>query len=480
MSAHEIVHKSVDHSNGEPSIMDDDDDDSIVGPRKKIKTETDHKVDDDDRHQNQQQQQQQQQQQEEEDHRSIQPNRLDSEEIDLEEEEIDSDEEGLFQRILVAAAAQGIPLEYLAARGLHLDFGGDDDDTPVDYPFEKPPTSIEDVANFIQSEKCQRIMVLSGAGMSVASGIPDFRSADGLYCTLDATKLTANSEQMEEIECDPSHCLDHHLFMENPLPCLEVNRSFILGVRERNWKATLSHRFVELLRTKTRHNGGGGQEGKLVRLYTQNIDGLEDQCEGIGHQRRIAVHGSMDEAECATCKKSMNFDAFCDKIRSQIKDISGKDKTAPAQSTPIICESCGAGTVKPSIVLFRSRLPEVFFQSVPDDVKNIDLLLIFGTSLAVAPANSIVRRIPKSSMRVLINREPVGRHLGLDYEENDRDFFAAGDCENIALNLIDKLGWIDDLRPLLSRNELPESSSILLRERLQQKERQHQLKSVTS
>jgi len=131
-------------------------------------------------------------------------------------------------------------------------------------------------------------------------------------------------------------------------------------------------------------------------------------------------------------------------------------------------------------VLFRSRLPEVFFQSVPDDVKNIDLLLIFGTSLAVAPANSIVRRIPKSSMRVLINREPVGRHLGLDYEENDRDFFAAGDCENIALNLIDKLGWIDDLRPLLSRNELPESSSILLRERLQQKERQHQLKSVTS
>mmetsp|Transcript_48542 Transcript_48542/g.54269 ORF Transcript_48542/g.54269 Transcript_48542/m.54269 type:complete len:84 (+) Transcript_48542:1356-1607(+) len=83
-------------------------------------------------------------------------------------------------------------------------------------------------------------------------------------------------------------------------------------------------------------------------------------------------------------------------------------------------------------------------------------------------------------MRVLINREPVGRHLGLDYEENDRDFFAAGDCENIALNLIDKLGWIDDLRPLLSRNELPESSSILLRERLQQKERQHQLKSVTS
>lgn len=56
-------------------------------------------------------------------------------------------------------------------------------------------------------------LYLFRAGMSVASGIPDFRSADGLYCTLDATKLTANSEQIGEIESDPSYCLDQHLFM---------------------------------------------------------------------------------------------------------------------------------------------------------------------------------------------------------------------------------------------------------------------------
>lgn len=49
--------------------------------------------------------------------------------------------------------------------------------------------------------------------MSVASGIPDFRSANGLYQTLDATKLTATPEQIEQIEIDPSYCLDHHLFM---------------------------------------------------------------------------------------------------------------------------------------------------------------------------------------------------------------------------------------------------------------------------
>ena len=323
--------------------------------------------------------------------------------------------------------------------------------------------------------------------MSVASGIPDFRSANGLYATLDASKLTATEEQIEKIRSDPSYSLDQHLFMENPLPCLEVNREFILGVKERRWKATLAHRFIECLRTKVKNREGGG---KLVRWYTQNIDGLEDQCEGIGHEKRIAVHGSMDEAECATCGASMNFDIFCSKVRYQIKDILGRDPSAPAQSTPIVCPSCGAPTVKPSIVLFRSRLPEVFFQNVPTDVKDIDLLLVLGTSLAVAPANSLVMRIPRSSMRVLMNREPVGWHLGLDYDSNDRDYFAEGNCENVALDFMEKLGWLDDLKPTLDQGGFPESSSTLLRERLerlgeqkrlhqrQQMQLQHDYKSV--
>jgi len=103
-----------------------------------------------------------------------------------------------------------------------------------------------------------------------------------------------------------------------------------------------------------------------------------------------------------------------------------------------------------------------------EDIKNVDLLLILGTSLSVAPANSIVWRTPKSCMRVLINREPVGLHLGFDHESNDRDFFAAGNCENIALDFIEKLGWLNDLKSLLDQKEFPESSSKLLQERLQQ------------
>ena len=341
--------------------------------------------------------------------------------------------------------------------------------------------------------------------MSVASGIPDFRSSDGLYATLNADVLTASEEQRERISMDPSYSLDQHLFMENPLPCLEVNREFVLGVQERRWKATLAHRFVEMLRSQTNCNNATSgtnekssdnehaddprqeqqqqqqNEPKLVRLYTQNIDGLEDQCIGMDpHRRRIAVHGSMDEAQCATCGAKMDFDVFCSKLKRQIKDITGRDPTAPTESTPIKCQSCDHPTVKPSIVLFRSPLPPVFFESVPRDVEDIDLLIVIGTSLAVAPANSLVWRVPKSSMRVLINREPAGRMLGMDYESHDRDFFAQGDCEDVVLDLMDELGWIDNLRPLLDNNSLPESSAQRLRKRLTDKAKEKDASKVTS
>jgi hypothetical protein len=84
---------------------------------------------------------------------------LDSEEINFDEEEATSDDEELFQQILALARSGRIPLEYLAARGIHIEL---DDDEPVEYPFDNPPSSIADVADFIQSDKCQRIMVLAG------------------------------------------------------------------------------------------------------------------------------------------------------------------------------------------------------------------------------------------------------------------------------------------------------------------------------
>jgi NAD+-dependent protein deacetylase sirtuin 2 len=395
-------------------------------------------------------------------------------------------------RFLQATArSQGIPMEYILHH-MQRQMGGEDDSEDddeegdaSDYPAR--PTCLKDVANLIQSDGCRKIVILAGAGMSVVSGIPDFRSADGLYRTINVDVLSGlNEEQREQIRNDPSLALDQHLFLEHPTVCLELQRDFILGVHEQRWKATLAHRFCELLHTKFLQNGpqknNGGENnnnnnhgGKLARLYTQNIDGLEDQCATLPRDKVIAVHGSMDRAECAHCGAEMEFDTFCQRVRDQIKNIHASDAASQA-STPIQCQQCGRPTVKPGIVLFRSSLPHAFFTHVPRDTTNVDLLLIIGTSLRVAPANTIVYRVPKRCVRVLINREAEGMHLGLNFSSSSssstRDYFAQGDIDAVILELAGHLGWWDDLAPYLIDDQLPASSAALLRAVLREREEQ--------
>lgn len=344
-------------------------------------------------------------------------------------------------------------------RGVPMLFG-DEDQEEVVYSFGDAPKSLADVARFIRSDDCQSIIILAGAGMSVASGIPDFRSAGGLYDTLRPNLLTATEVEREAIRVDPTTALEMGMFLQNPLPCLELNRPFILGTRDRLWKATLAHRFVELLHMKT---------GKLTRLYQQNIDGLESQCTNLPRDKVVMVHGSMDEAECALCKTKSNFHGFCSLVEKKIKDIEEKDPTAPAISTPIACDLCGYETMKPSIVLFRSALPQEFFHNAREDLPDVDLLIVVGTSLAVAPANSLIYRSPRSAMRLVVNREPVGYRLGIDYSDHaKRDYFAQGDIDKVLLDLVDELGWLEDLQSLCE--QLPQQSAAVLKARLERDE----------
>lgn len=360
-------------------------------------------------------------------------------------------------------SARGIPL----GLGIYGDFDHDED---IEYPFASCPSSLKDVASFINSDACQSIIVLAGAGMSTNSGIPDFRSVGGLYDTLKPELLTASEFERIAIRMDPTVALNQHLFLENPLPCLELNRPFLLGTRDRKWKATLGHRFVELLHTKT---------GKLTRMYTQNIDGLEFQCKDLPHDKIIAVHGSMSEAECARCGTKSDFDEFCRLLELNIKDIHGEDPNAPKESKGIECTVCGYEALKPSIVLFKSPLPKIFFETVPRDMPHADLLFVIGTSLAVAPANTLVVRVPKRTMRVVVNREHVGSRLGIDYSaEAKRDYFAKGDSDAILSDLMVELGWLDDLSRL-TQDDLPEESARVLKACLE-RERKETIPTVAS
>lgn len=266
----------------------------------------------------------------------------------------------------------------------------------------KLPVDLAGLARFILSDRCQSIVILTGAGVSCSSGIPDFRSPGGMYDTLRPDLITAASEEREAMRKDPTAVVEKSMFMRNSLPYLEVRRPFILGTREKKWKATLAHRFVELLHKNT---------GKLTRLYTQNIDGLDYQCKDLPPEKIVAVHGSIGKASCESCGAPVNFDEFCDEVKCCIKDIYGQDKTAPKQSSPIVCKCCNKPTVKPSTVLFGASLPTTFFDRSEDDTKSADLLIVAGTSLVASPANFLVQMVPLTSMRVIVNMDPVGQHL---------------------------------------------------------------------
>lgn len=372
-----------------------------------------------------------------------------------------SDDESDEQAAMIASllhSEHGEALRAYLARFESYDTSDMGQCVPMNMP--KPPTFPDEVADFLQSPMCKSIIVLAGAGMSVSSGIPDFRSAGvGLYDTLRPELLTASELEQALIEDDPTLALDKGMFLENPLPMLETKRSFILGTYERKWRATLAHRFVEMLHTKL---------GKLTRLYTQNIDGLEMQTQ-LPKEKVVPVHGTMAAAACEMCGEEMDFDEFCGKVRTNIKDITGLDYTAPAQSTPIVCQACQNPTMKPTIVLFRGQMPADFHIKAAQDLPDCDLLIIMGTSLTVAPANSLVYRIPPTALRMVMNNEPVGRRLGIDYsEESLRDVWASGYTDESCLNLAEKLGWLDDLAGIV--NELPDSSAELLRGRLAQRQ----------
>ncbi|KAL7511265.1 hypothetical protein ACHAXN_008299 [Cyclotella atomus] len=377
---------------------------------------------------------------------------------DSDEEEDESDHQAALLASLLHSEHGEAIRAYLSR---HSSFNPGDMAQCVPMHMPAPPTFPGEMAEFLLSPLCKSAIVLAGAGMSVSSGIPDFRSAGvGLYDTLQPDLLTASELERELIAEDPTLALDKGMFLRNPLPMLELKRDFILGTQEARWKSTIAHRFVEFLHTKL---------GKLTRIYTQNIDGLELQCKGLPREKVVNVHGSMGAAACELCETEVDFDEFCFKVRSSVKDITGQSTDAPTESKPILCEECGKPTVKPTIVLFRGSMPKEFHERTAEDLGDCDLLIIMGTSLTVSPANSLVYRIPPTCLRLIVNNQRVGRMLGIDYTENSiRDVFAHGHSDEMCLDLMDKLGWLDDLASIM--DDLPESNAQMLRERLAQKD----------
>jgi NAD-dependent SIR2 family protein deacetylase len=279
-----------------------------------------------------------------------------------------------------------------------------------------------------------------------------------MYDTLQPALITCTAQERRLLGIDPTYVVSWEIFSRNSFPYLEVRRPFILGTAAKQWKATIAHRFVELLEQNL--------PAKLTRLYTQNIDGLHQQCTGLPADKIVPVHGTLSRVACEGCGTPMDGNVFCEQVRTRIKDIYHMDRTAPATSSPILCSTCDRALVKPTTVLFgRSLSPDVFAR-MEEDLPHVDLLLVAGTSLVVSPVNSIVNKVPSHTKRVVINTKAVGQDLGVDYSgSSSRDLFLQGSCDEVFLELIQHLGWLDQL----SLDDLPEASAALVqRARLRQ------------
>lgn len=205
-------------------------------------------------------------------------------------------------------------------------------------------------------EKSERIVFFGGAGVSTESGIPDFRSVDGLYS--------------QSYDVPPETILSHGFFVREPETFFRFYREKMLAL---DALPNAAHRRLAALE----------REGKLTAVVTQNIDGLH---QAAGSKKVLELHGSVHRNYCQKCG------AFYD--AQFVKSSSGVPR----------CH-CG-GIIKPDVVLYEEALDQNVLQEAVEVIAQADMLIVGGTSLVVWPAAALVDYY-RGNRLVLINREPT-------------------------------------------------------------------------
>lgn len=202
-------------------------------------------------------------------------------------------------------------------------------------------------------EQSDNIVFFGGAGVSTESGIPDFRSTDGLY--------------NQEYKWKPETILSHSFYMRNKKDFFEFYRNKMIC---KEAKPNITHYKLAELEMK----------GKIKAVITQNIDGLHQMA---GSKEVLELHGSVHRNYCCNCNK------FYDS--SYILDSSGIP----------FCE-CG-GDIKPDVVLYEEGLNDDIISKVIDYISKADVLIVGGTSLSVYPAAGLIQYY-KGNKLILINK----------------------------------------------------------------------------
>lgn len=225
----------------------------------------------------------------------------------------------------------------------------------------------------------KNVLVLAGAGISVSCGIPDFRSRGcGLYATLDADEYG--------LSC-PEDLFEWEVFRDDPRPFYRFAKALYFPKgRDKPLEPSDSHRFLALLQKK----------GMLLRVYTQNIDGLE-QAAGVSPKKMVYAHGSLQWATCCKCKHRVSSADIEDSIlagtvprctqnasppeeKPVSKRSSSRKRARPVRSPAR--KGCG-GVLKPGVTFFGETLHGNVSRSLEIDREKADALVVIGTSLSV-------------------------------------------------------------------------------------------------
>ena len=213
-----------------------------------------------------------------------------------------------------------------------------------------------------------RIVFFGGAGVSTESGIPDYRSVDGLY--------------HQKFKYPPEVMLSHTFFMSHTEEFYDFYRNKLLALDAKPNAAHLKLAELE-------------KAGKLLAVITQNVDGLHQKA---GSKNVYELHGSVHRYFCMDCHKPYTVEC--------VTDCKGVPK----------CD-CG-GTIKPDVVLYEEGLDDSVIVGAINVLRAADTLIIGGTSLVVYPAAGLVNYFSGGNL-VVINRESVPTAHSVTLEIND-------------------------------------------------------------
>lgn len=264
--------------------------------------------------------------------------------------------------------------------------------------------TIDDAAKLLRERK--NVMVITGAGISTSLGIPDFRSKNtGFY-----------SKLLDMGYSEPEQVFDLENFDTDPTTFYNLAGEIIPDLNK--WSPT--HEFIRLLQDKD----------KLLTNYTQNIDNIESHA-GIRREKLIQCHGSWATATCRKCKYQVPGQEIFDAVRTHkpaecprcLEEIAnhkpgmkrkrssngGKKRRNPGEDDS---DSDGAydipqpGIMKPDITFFGEALPSKFFDRLKDEDRDkVDLVIVIGTSMKVAPVSEIPNFLPRDVPQIYISRD---------------------------------------------------------------------------